>query len=102
MQFSFPACAAIEPEVVPTLQADQTEERYVLLFTLFFLFFLLSITVLGITLCVEDLLVGVVAGAVRRFPARKERLPATRKKFHTIVRETEADMGVYLSCLIVL
>ena len=53
-------------------------------------------------MCVKDLLVGVVAGAVGRFPGSKERLPATRRKFYTIVGETEADMGVYLSCLIVM
>ena len=88
--------------MVPTVHADLTEERYILLFTLFILFILLSVTVLGITLSVEDLLVGVVAGAAGRFPGGKARLPETREKFYIIFGETEVVMGVYLSCLIVL
>ena len=88
--------------MVPTFQADQTEERYILLFTLFILFILISVTVLGITLSVEDLLVGVVAGAAGRFPGGKARLPETGEKFYIKVGEKEGVRGVYLSFLIVL
>ena len=53
---------------------------------------------LGITVCVKDLLVGVVTGAVGRFPGSKARLPATR--IYNIVGETEAARAGCISQLL--